>query len=69
MVYLDEHCNDIRVRCEIMEVTTTFEKMFRKLVIKKKGKRVEYEEFNWEHPEGELILNLHMYISDPTIKG
>lgn len=52
-----------------MEVTTTFEKMFRKLVIKKKGKRVEYEEFNWEHPEGELILNLHMYISDPTIKG
>jgi len=57
------------VKCEIMDVPTTFEKMFRKLVIKRKGKRVEYEEHNWDHPEGQLILNLQIYITDPTING
>jgi len=69
LLHLDEHLSDIRVKCEIMDVPTTFEKMFRKLVIKRKGKRVEYEEHNWDHPEGQLILNLQIYITDPTING
>ncbi len=69
MFDLDEHLSDIKVKCEIMDVTTNFDEIFRKLVIKKKGKRVEYEEFSWDHPEGKLIINIHIYIRDPTING
>jgi len=40
---IDEHLKDVKVKCQIMDITTPFEKVFRRLVKKKKGKITYYE--------------------------
>ena len=62
-IYQDEHKDEVRVTCEVMDVCTSFEDAL------KKYDRDNNTEKNKNSETGEYIYSIHLLISDESLDG
>ena len=63
MITLENHSEDLRVRCEFFEVFSSFDQALRKF------DEENLLEKEYQHEHGKYIYNIHFAISDESLKG